>query len=89
MATVDPRFSTNVFIGREPPPERLVATAKVNSELTCALVGLDGAIVEAEVDRASGLPAFTSVGPPDTAGPEACERVRSADQGRSSTRMQP
>ena len=49
--------------------------AKVNS---CAVVGLDGAIVEVEVDIASGLPAFTIVGLPDTAVQEAKERVRSA-----------
>ncbi len=33
--------------------------AKVTS---CALVGLEGAIVEVEVDISSGLPAFTNVG---------------------------
>jgi magnesium chelatase family protein len=49
--------------------------AKVNS---CAVVGLDGAVVEVEVDIASGLPAFTIVGLPDTAVQEAKERVRSA-----------
>lgn len=49
--------------------------AKVNS---CAVVGLDGAIVEVEVDIASGLPAFTIVGLPDAAVQEAKERVRSA-----------
>ena len=46
--------------------------------LTCAVVGLDGAIVEVEVDLASGLPAFTIVGLPDTAVQEARERVRAA-----------
>ena len=30
--------------------------------LTCAVVGLDGAIVEVEVDLSPGLPAFTIVG---------------------------
>ena len=34
---------------------------------TCAVIGLDGAIVEVEVDISSGLPAFTIVGLPDTA----------------------
>ena len=45
---------------------------------TCAVVGLDGFIVEVEVDISPGLPAFTVVGLPDTAVQEARERVRSA-----------
>jgi magnesium chelatase family protein len=49
--------------------------AKVN---TCAVLGLQGEIVEVEVDIASGLPAFTIVGLPDTAVQEAKERVRAA-----------
>ncbi len=48
---------------------------KVN---TCALIGMDGVIVEVEVDIASGLPAFTVVGLPDTAVQESRERVRAA-----------
>jgi magnesium chelatase family protein len=46
--------------------------------LTCAVVGLDGALVEVEVDIASGLPAFHVVGLPDAAVQEARERVRAA-----------
>ena len=46
--------------------------------LSCAVVGLDGALVEVEVDLAIGLPAFTIVGLPDTAVNEAKERVRAA-----------
>ena len=34
---------------------------------TCAVVGLDGFIVEVEVDISPGLPAFNIVGLPDTA----------------------
>jgi magnesium chelatase family protein len=49
--------------------------AKVAS---CAVVGLDGAIIEVEVDISPGLPAFTIVGLPDTAVQEARERVRAA-----------
>ena len=45
---------------------------------TCALVGLDGAIVEVEVDIAPGLPSFTVVGLPDAAVQESRERVRAA-----------
>src|SRR4030043_2234972 len=46
--------------------------------LTCAIVGLDGAIVEVEADISPGLPSFTIVGLPDTAVQEARERVRAA-----------
>ena len=45
---------------------------------TCAVVGLEGAIVEVEVDISPGLPSFTIVGLPDTAVQEAKELVRSA-----------
>jgi len=43
--------------------------------LSCAVVGLEGAIVEVEVDISLGLPSFTIVGLPDTAVQEARERV--------------
>ena len=46
--------------------------------LSCAIVGLDGALVEVEVDIAPGLPAFTIVGLPDAAVQEAKDRVRAA-----------
>ena len=46
--------------------------------LSCAVVGLDGKLVEVEVDIASGMPAFAIVGLPDVAVQEAKERVRSA-----------
>ncbi|MCH8346316.1 MAG: YifB family Mg chelatase-like AAA ATPase, partial [Chloroflexi bacterium] len=49
--------------------------AKVSS---CAIVGLDGQVVEVEVDISQGLPAFSIVGLPDAAVQEAKERVRSA-----------
>ncbi len=49
--------------------------AKINS---CAVVGLDGALVEVEVDVANGLPGFTVVGLPDAAVQESRERVRAA-----------
>ena len=45
---------------------------------TCAVVGLDGYIVEVEVDISPGLPSFTIVGLADTAVQEARERVRAA-----------
>jgi magnesium chelatase family protein len=46
--------------------------------LSCAVVGLDSALVEVEVDLSQGLPAFTIVGLPDAAVNEAKERVRAA-----------
>lgn len=45
---------------------------------TCAVLGLDGYIVQVEVDISPGLPAFNIVGLPDAAVQEARERVRSA-----------
>jgi magnesium chelatase family protein len=49
--------------------------AKVNS---CAVVGLDGVLVEVEVDVGQGQPGIIVVGLPDTAVQESRERVRSA-----------
>ncbi len=49
--------------------------AKVQS---CAVIGLEGALVEVEVDISNGLAAFTIVGLPDAAVNESRERVRSA-----------
>src|SRR5215470_19949438 len=49
--------------------------AKVRS---CAVVGLEGALVEVEVDLSNGLAAFMIVGLPDTAVNEAKDRVRAA-----------
>jgi magnesium chelatase family protein len=49
--------------------------AKVHA---AAVIGLEGAIVEVEVDTARGLPSFTIVGLPDTAVQESRERVQAA-----------
>jgi len=46
--------------------------------LCVALVGIDGHLVEVEADVASGLPAFTITGLPDTALGQARDRVRAA-----------
>jgi magnesium chelatase family protein len=46
--------------------------------MSCAVVGLEGAIVEVEADISPGLPSFTIVGLPDAAVQEARERVRAA-----------
>ncbi len=45
---------------------------------SCAVVGLDGFVVEVEVDISPGLPRFDVVGLPDTAVQEARARVRAA-----------
>jgi len=46
--------------------------------ISCAVIGLEGIIVEVEVDISPGLPSFTIVGLPDAAVQEARERVRAA-----------
>ncbi len=46
--------------------------------LSCAVNGLDGILVEVEVDISQGLPAFTVVGLGDKAVQESRERVRAA-----------
>ncbi len=46
--------------------------------LSAAVVGLEGQLVEVEVDISAGLPSTTIVGLPDTAVQESRERVRSA-----------
>jgi magnesium chelatase family protein len=45
---------------------------------SCAVVGLDGVIVEVEVDYTNGLPATIIVGLPDAAVQESRERVQTA-----------
>ncbi|HEX6510444.1 MAG TPA: YifB family Mg chelatase-like AAA ATPase [Chloroflexota bacterium] len=50
----------------------------LSKSLSCAVVGLDSALVEVEVDLSPGLPSFQIVGLPDTAVQEARERVRAA-----------
>jgi magnesium chelatase family protein len=51
----------------------MLATVK-----TAATIGLEGQLVDVEVDISSGLPALTIVGLPDAALQESRERVRSA-----------
>ena len=49
--------------------------SKVNS---CAVTGLEGTIIEVEVDSSRGLSSFMLVGLPDAAVKESAERVRAA-----------
>ena len=46
--------------------------------LSCAVIGLDGVIIDIEVDFGQGLPHMAIVGLPDEAGKESRERVYSA-----------
>jgi magnesium chelatase family protein len=50
----------------------------LSTVLSGALVGIDGLLVEVEVDVALGLPQFTTVGLPEGAVRESKDRVRSA-----------
>ncbi len=52
---------------------------------SCAVLGLEGSLIEVEVDIAQGLPAFMIVGLPDAAVQESKERVRSAIKNSSAT----
>ena len=52
---------------------------------SCAILGLDGGLIEVEVDISQGLPAFTIVGLPDAAVQESKERVRSAIKNSGAT----
>ncbi len=45
---------------------------------SCAVIGLEGVVVEVEVDTGLGLPGITIVGLPDTAVQESRERVQAA-----------
>lgn len=45
---------------------------------SCAVIGLDGVLVEVEVDTSPGLPGMVIVGLPDTAVQESRERAQSA-----------
>jgi magnesium chelatase family protein len=46
--------------------------------LSCAVVGLDGELIDVEVDRGRGLPSFVLVGLPDAAVKESAQRVEAA-----------
>jgi magnesium chelatase family protein len=50
---------------------------------SCAVIGLDGVVVEVEVDTGQGLPGMTIVGLPDAAVQESRERVQAAVKNAS------
>jgi magnesium chelatase family protein len=45
---------------------------------SCAVIGLEGVVIEVEVDTGQGLPNIVVVGLPDAAVQESRERVQSA-----------
>ena len=51
--------------------------------MSCAVVGLDGALVDVEVDISNGQPGTTIVGLPDAAVQESRERIRAAIKNSS------
>src|SRR3712207_8706121 len=58
--------------------------------LSCAVVGLEGSLVQVEVDVSrAGLPSMTVVGLPDTAVNESRDRVRAAIRNSGGTIPQP
>ena len=57
---------------------RILAENMLAKVYSAAVVGLEGELIEVEVDLLPGLPAVNLVGLPDTAVQEARERVRSA-----------
>ncbi|HVG01024.1 MAG TPA: YifB family Mg chelatase-like AAA ATPase [Chloroflexia bacterium] len=58
--------------------------------LSCAVVGLEGSLVQVEVDVSrAGLPSMTVVGLPDTAVNESKDRVRAAIRNSGGTIPQP
>lgn len=52
--------------------------AMVGKIYTCAVMGINGIIIEVEIDISNGLPGFTIVGLPDAAVRESRERVRTS-----------
>ncbi len=58
--------------------------------LSCAVVGLEGSLIEVEVDVSrAGMPSMAIVGLPDAAVNESKERVRSAIRNSGGTLPQP
>jgi magnesium chelatase family protein len=55
-------------------------TALIAKTYTCSLLGIDAILVEVEVDLASGLPGFATVGLPDNIVKESKDRVKAAIQ---------
>jgi len=74
-ATIEVIESGGQGAARSDGAESGTVLAKVYS---CAVVGLEGVLVEVEVDVGTGMPGIVVVGLPDAAVQESKERVRSA-----------
>ena len=46
--------------------------------ISCSVIGIDGWLIQVEVDVARGLPVFSTVGLPDGAVRESKDRVKAA-----------
>src|SRR5215216_408103 len=70
---------TFIIVGLVDFSSYLVYTFKMLARVySCAVIGLEGVIVEVEVDYSNGLPAVIIVGLPDAAVQESRERVQTA-----------
>jgi len=69
---------TALSAAAEPAADQTKPPSRVAHVSTCALWGLETALISVEADVANGLPHFSIVGLPDTAVSEARERVRAA-----------
>ena len=67
-----------ITAGVQLEPEAVEPRNRVAHVRTCALWGLETALVSVEADVANGMPSFAIVGLPDAAVNEAKERVRAA-----------
>ncbi len=78
LSTFDPPL---LYCARQRPVNERgsrVERGMLATVLSCATVGLDGLLVQVEVDVGSGQPGLAVVGLPDAAIQEAKERVRAA-----------
>src|SRR5208337_2427977 len=72
-------FMSIISPSRLNPPSQRPHTM-IAKTYTCSLLGIDAILVEVEVDLASGLPGFATVGLPDNIVKESKDRVKAAIQ---------
>ncbi len=72
------QFILNLQSGIDIYDLNIYTVAMLARIFSCAVVGLDGVIVEVEVDASRGMPHITIVGLPDAAVQESRERVQAA-----------
>src|SRR5512133_2528240 len=61
-----------------PNPQIRIRSIMLARVFSCAVIGLEGVIVEVEVDTGAGLPGVDIVGLPDAAVQESRQRVQAA-----------